>query len=95
MKTWGCAHNNSDSEYMAGMLAANGYKLTENKFDADLWLLNSCTVKSPSEDHFKLVVFNSDKFYMLLEIFYPTETVLFWFRPPKIEFQSNPIPIQF
>ncbi|CAH0693919.1 unnamed protein product [Spodoptera exigua] len=53
VKTWGCAHNNSDSEYMAGLLAANGYKLTEDKFAAQLWLLNSCTVKSPSEDHFK------------------------------------------
>ncbi|XP_004924162.1 threonylcarbamoyladenosine tRNA methylthiotransferase [Bombyx mori] len=53
VKTWGCAHNNSDSEYMAGLLAANGYKLTEDKWDAQLWLLNSCTVKSPAEDHFK------------------------------------------
>ncbi|XP_032520554.2 threonylcarbamoyladenosine tRNA methylthiotransferase [Danaus plexippus] len=53
VKTWGCAHNNSDSEYMAGLLAAHGYKLTEDKFSAQLWLLNSCTVKSPAEDHFK------------------------------------------
>ncbi|XP_045536205.1 threonylcarbamoyladenosine tRNA methylthiotransferase [Papilio machaon] len=53
VKTWGCAHNNSDSEYMAGLLAAHGYPLTEDKWDAQLWLLNSCTVKSPAEDHFK------------------------------------------
>ncbi|XP_041987453.1 threonylcarbamoyladenosine tRNA methylthiotransferase [Aricia agestis] len=53
VKTWGCAHNNSDSEYMAGLLAAHGYKLTEDKFEAQLWLLNSCTVKNPAEDHFK------------------------------------------
>ncbi|XP_050665778.1 threonylcarbamoyladenosine tRNA methylthiotransferase [Leptidea sinapis] len=53
VKTWGCAHNNSDSEYMAGLLAAHGYKLTEDKWQAQLWLLNSCTVKNPSEDHFK------------------------------------------
>ncbi|XP_054015570.1 threonylcarbamoyladenosine tRNA methylthiotransferase [Hylaeus anthracinus] len=53
LKTWGCTHNNSDSEYMAGQLAAYGYKLTEKKDDADLWVLNSCTVKSPAEDHFK------------------------------------------
>lgn len=25
----------------------------EDKLDADLWLLNSCTVKSPAEDHFR------------------------------------------
>lgn len=53
LKTWGCAHNSSDSEYMAGQLAAYGYKLTEDKSEADLWLLNSCTVKNPAEDHFR------------------------------------------
>lgn len=49
----GCAHNNSDSEYMAGQLAAYGYNLTSDKSIADLWLLNSCTVKNPSEDTFR------------------------------------------
>lgn len=28
IKTWGCSHNNSDGEYMAGQLAASGYKMT-------------------------------------------------------------------
>lgn len=28
VKTWGCTHNSSDSEYMAGQLAAYGYTLT-------------------------------------------------------------------
>ena len=27
VKTWGCSHNNSDSEYMAGQLAAYGYNI--------------------------------------------------------------------
>lgn len=53
VKTWGCAHNNSDSEYMAGQLAAYGYNLSGSKDSADLWLLNSCTVKNPSEDTFR------------------------------------------
>lgn len=53
VKTWGCTHNSSDSEYMAGQLAAYGYNLTESKDKADLWLLNSCTVKNPAEDHFR------------------------------------------
>ncbi|XP_036071881.1 threonylcarbamoyladenosine tRNA methylthiotransferase isoform X2 [Oryzias melastigma] len=53
MKTWGCSHNNSDGEYMAGQLAASGYKMTDNPTEADLWLLNSCTVKNPAEDHFR------------------------------------------
>uniref|UniRef100_A0A9J7ZFJ5 tRNA-t(6)A37 methylthiotransferase n=1 Tax=Cyprinus carpio carpio TaxID=630221 RepID=A0A9J7ZFJ5_CYPCA len=53
VRTWGCSHNSSDGEYMAGQLAASGYKITENPADADLWLLNSCTVKNPAEDHFR------------------------------------------
>lgn len=53
LKTWGCTHNSSDTEYMAGQLAAYGYNLTEDKIKADLWLLNSCTVKAPAEDHFR------------------------------------------
>lgn len=53
VKTWGCAHNSSDSEYMAGQLAAQGYSITQDKDEAALWLLNSCTVKNPAEEHFK------------------------------------------
>ncbi|XP_025239516.1 threonylcarbamoyladenosine tRNA methylthiotransferase isoform X2 [Theropithecus gelada] len=29
------------------------HQVTENASDADLWLLNSCTVKNPAEDHFR------------------------------------------
>eukprot|EP01083_Nonionella_stella_P184637 671181_1 len=37
---------------MAGQLAEYGYQITEDREKADLWLLNSCTVKGPSEAHF-------------------------------------------
>ncbi|KAM0940531.1 putative tRNA (N(6)-L-threonylcarbamoyladenosine(37)-C(2))-methylthiotransferase [Dioscorea sansibarensis] len=49
MKTFGCSHNQSDSEYMAGQLSAFGYAVTDNPDEADLWLINTCTVKSPSQ----------------------------------------------
>ncbi|KAA8538669.1 hypothetical protein F0562_028277 [Nyssa sinensis] len=49
MKTFGCSHNQSDSEYMAGQLSAFGYALSDNTEEADLWLINTCTVKSPSQ----------------------------------------------
>ncbi|KAH7834046.1 hypothetical protein Vadar_012187 [Vaccinium darrowii] len=49
MKTFGCSHNQSDSEYMAGQLSAFGYALSDNPVEADLWLINTCTVKSPSQ----------------------------------------------
>ena len=51
IKTYGCSHNQSDSEYMAGLLAEFGYELSANPLGAQLWLVNSCTVKGPSQDH--------------------------------------------
>ncbi|CAJ0577562.1 unnamed protein product, partial [Mesorhabditis spiculigera] len=49
LRTWGCSHNSSDSEYMAGILANSGYRIVGDKTAADVWVLNSCTVKTPSE----------------------------------------------
>eukprot|EP00966_Prymnesium_polylepis_P065187 1512984-Prymnesium_polylepis.1 len=45
VKTYGCSHNHSDSEYMCGLLAQYGYRLVpeKEKAAADLWLVNSCT----------------------------------------------------
>ncbi|KAI3807463.1 hypothetical protein L1987_23391 [Smallanthus sonchifolius] len=49
LKTFGCSHNQSDSEYMAGQLSSFGYAISDNAEGADLWLINTCTVKSPSQ----------------------------------------------
>ncbi|KAL4424994.1 hypothetical protein ABPG77_002879 [Micractinium sp. CCAP 211/92] len=51
VKTFGCSHNSSDSEYMMGQLQEFGFKLVgdEQRDAADLWLINTCTVKSPSQ----------------------------------------------
>ena len=59
IKTWGCSHNISDGEYMSGLLSSYGYNIifNENKSDsASLWILNSCTVKGPSEAHFLTLI---------------------------------------
>lgn len=48
VKTYGCSHNISDSEYMAGLLADYGYNIVDDLEKADACLLNSCTVKNPS-----------------------------------------------
>ena len=56
MRTWGCTHNTSDTEYMAGQLAEAGFRVSlkdSERLKAQVWLLNSCTVKNPAEDHFK------------------------------------------
>lgn len=50
VKTFGCSHNISDSEYMMGQLVDYGYKLTDDPMEADLLLINSCTVKNPSQE---------------------------------------------
>ena len=35
-----------------GMLSAAGYALVNDPAEADIWVLNSCAVKGPSEHHF-------------------------------------------
>ena len=52
VKTFGCSHNASDSEYMIGILAKEGYEIVDNLEDSDLTIINSCTVKSPSQASF-------------------------------------------
>ena len=59
VRTFGCAHNVSDSEYMAGVLASEGYEVSCDAVDAkeaDAWVINSCTVKDPSQAAFLRVV---------------------------------------
>lgn len=52
VKTYGCSHNISDGEYMQGILQSYGYEIVEDLKDADLSLVNSCTVKDPSQAQF-------------------------------------------
>ena len=49
VKTFGCSHNVSDSEFMAGQLGAYGYELSDDPDAADVWVVNTCTVKNPSQ----------------------------------------------
>lgn len=49
MRTFGCQHNQSDGEYMLGQLQDYGYKLVDSLDDCDVCIVNSCTVKTPSE----------------------------------------------
>lgn len=48
--TYGCAHNASDGEYMQGILVKFGYSLVDTWEAADVVILNSCTVKNPSQE---------------------------------------------
>jgi len=49
IKTYGCQMNERDSEQVAQMLVARGYELTESERDADVVLLNTCSVRDMAE----------------------------------------------
>lgn len=61
VKTFGCSHNVSDSEYMMGQLVQYGYRLVNDPTTADCILINSCTVKNPSQENLMRMVFDSKK----------------------------------
>ncbi|MEZ9231862.1 tRNA (N6-isopentenyl adenosine(37)-C2)-methylthiotransferase MiaB [Vibrio amylolyticus] len=51
IKTWGCQMNEYDSSKMADLLnAANGYELTEDPEEADVLLLNTCSIREKAQE---------------------------------------------
>lgn len=49
IKTWGCQMNEHDAERMAGLVAPMGYALTADPENADLILLNTCSIRDKAE----------------------------------------------
>ncbi len=47
--TFGCQANEADSEKIAGVLAQEGFELTETAEEADLILLNTCSIREKAE----------------------------------------------
>ncbi|HIH0945035.1 TPA: tRNA (N6-isopentenyl adenosine(37)-C2)-methylthiotransferase MiaB [Vibrio cholerae] len=51
IKTWGCQMNEYDSSKMADLLnTANGYELTEIPEEADVLLLNTCSIREKAQE---------------------------------------------
>lgn len=51
IKTWGCQMNEYDSEKMADLLdATHGYTLAEEAEDADVILLNTCSIREKAQE---------------------------------------------
>ena len=50
LETYGCQMNVHDSERMAGLLESNGYDRTDEETDADLVIINTCSVRERAED---------------------------------------------
>jgi tRNA-2-methylthio-N6-dimethylallyladenosine synthase len=49
LRTWGCQMNEHDSERMMGILQERGYVLCDTPDEADLILLNTCSIREKSE----------------------------------------------
>jgi len=49
IETYGCAMNKADSEYMAGLLMESGFDLCSTSDNPDIIIVNTCTVKTPTE----------------------------------------------
>ncbi len=50
VQTYGCTSNKADSQTMIGLLRQAGYGITDNENDADYLIVNSCAVKSATEE---------------------------------------------
>ena len=50
LKTYGCQMNVYDSEIMAGLLLVKGYEIAEDMNEADIILLNTCSIRKKAED---------------------------------------------
>jgi tRNA-2-methylthio-N6-dimethylallyladenosine synthase len=49
IESYGCAMNFSDSEIVASILAKSGFNTTQNLEDADLVLVNTCSIRDKAE----------------------------------------------
>ncbi|MDD9270370.1 tRNA (N6-isopentenyl adenosine(37)-C2)-methylthiotransferase MiaB [Paenibacillus sp. GCM10023248] len=50
IRTYGCQMNEHDTEVMRGLLEQMGYQSTEDKYLADVILLNTCAIRENAED---------------------------------------------
>ena len=49
IQTYGCQMNDHDSERMVGLLEPEGYRLSDRLEDADLVLMNTCSIRDKAE----------------------------------------------
>ena len=53
IETYGCQMNVNDSEVVVSILQKNGYQRTENSNEADLILVNTCSIRENAETKVK------------------------------------------
>ena len=49
IETYGCQMNVADSEVVASILGESGYSVTENLSEAELILINTCSIRENAE----------------------------------------------
>ncbi len=49
VRTYGCQQNEADSQLIRGMAAEMGWDFTDNSFEADLIVLNTCAIREHAE----------------------------------------------
>jgi len=57
-ETYGCTANYNSSEIMKGLVLQAGFNITNNPDFADIIVINSCIVKSPTEEKIRRKVFD-------------------------------------
>src|SRR4030081_914914 len=50
IETFGCQMNFHDSEHMAGLLEQAGFEATDDAADADVVVINTCSVRERAEE---------------------------------------------
>jgi len=53
VETYGCAANQADGEVIEGVLSSHGHVIAADPVDADVCVVNTCTVKTPTENKIK------------------------------------------
>lgn len=61
IESYGCAMNFADSEVVASILAKDGFQTTANAEDADVILLNTCSIRENAENRIKKRLFDFKK----------------------------------
>jgi tRNA-2-methylthio-N6-dimethylallyladenosine synthase len=49
IETYGCQMNVADTELICGILKSSGYEITEEAGQADVILLNTCSIRENAE----------------------------------------------
>ena len=52
IQTFGCQMNERDSETLAGMLMKMGFVETENREDAEIVVINTCSIREHADERF-------------------------------------------